>query len=108
MFALTYVGVNVIGDIYLNLNRLYMALVMVAPMVILILLFRGRMFEHKRLNAALYMISAVVFLGAFLAIHTRAFVGDTPFLRSMIPHHFDRDQDLPAVRHHRPGNSCAL
>ena len=87
MFALTYVGVNVIGDIYLNLNRFYMALIMVAPMVILMLFFMGRMFEHKRLNALLYGASAVVFLTAFLAIRTQAFVGDRQFLRSMIPHH---------------------
>ncbi len=87
MFALTYVGVNVIGDIHLNLNRFYMALVMVAPMVILMLLFMGRRFEDKRLNAALYALSVLVFLGAFLAIRTQAFVGNQQFLRSMIPHH---------------------
>lgn len=87
MFALTYVGVNRVGDIYLNLNRFYMALIMVAPMTILMLFFMGRMFEHKRLNAALYALSALVFLGAFLAIRTQTFVGNQQFLRSMIPHH---------------------
>ena len=87
MFALTYVGVYRFDHIYLNLNRFYMAVLMVAPMVVLMLLFMGRMFEHKRLNVAIYALSALIFLGAFLAIRTQAFVGNEQFLRSMIPHH---------------------
>ena len=87
MLALTYVGVNAFGDIYLNLNRFYMAVVMVAPMVILMLLFMGHMFGNKRLNLALYLGCAILFLAAFLAIRTQTFVGDQQFLRSMIPHH---------------------
>ena len=87
MFALTFVGVNRVGDIYLNLNRFYMALVMVAPMVFLMVFFMSRMFENKRLNMLLYLGSTLVFLAAFLAIRTQALVGDTQFLRSMIPHH---------------------
>lgn len=87
MFALTYAGVNALDEIYLNLNRFYMALIMVAPMAILMLLFMGQMFQHKRLNAFLYAASAVVFLAGFLALRTQAVVGDTQFLRSMIPHH---------------------
>lgn len=87
MFALTDVGVNTFGDVYLNLNRFSMALLMVAPMVILMLFFMGQMFEHKRLNTPIYAASIALFLAAFLAIRTQTFVGNTQFLRSMIPHH---------------------
>lgn len=87
MFALTYVGVFRLNDIFLNLNRFYMAIIMVAPMVILMLLFMAHMFDNKRLNLALYVVGGVVFVGTFFAIRSQAFVEDEQFLRSMIPHH---------------------
>lgn len=87
MFALTYVGVFRFNDIFLNLNRFYMAIIMVAPMVILMLLFMAHMFENKRLNLALYAMSGAVLVGTFFAIRSQAFVEDQQFLRSMIPHH---------------------
>lgn len=87
MFALTYVGVFQFNHIYLNLNRFYMAIVMVSPMVILMLLFMAHMFQNKRLNIFLYVVSASLFIGTFYAIRAQTFVGNDQFLKSMIPHH---------------------
>lgn len=87
MFALTYVGVFRFDHIYPNLNRFYMAVIMVAPMVLLMLFFMRHMFENKQLNIALYAISALVFVGGLLAIRTQMLVGNEQFLKSMIPHH---------------------
>jgi hypothetical protein len=87
MFALTYVGVNALDDVFVNLNRFYMAVVMVAPMVILMLIFMSHMFANRVVNIVLYAASAAVFLGAFVAIRAQAFVGDEQLIRSMIPHH---------------------
>lgn len=87
MFALTYSGVFRWEHIYPNLNRFYMAVIMVAPMVILMLIFMGHMFANKRLNIALYGLSAVVFLAGYWGIRTQALVGNEQFLKSMIPHH---------------------
>ena len=87
MWALTYVGVAAFDHILLNVNRLYMAVVMVAPMAIVMLAVMKHMFQNKRLNSLLYVASAVVFLAAFLAIRAQVFVGDTQLSRSMIPHH---------------------
>lgn len=87
MFALTYSGVFSLEHIYPNLNRFYMAVIMVAPMVLLMMLFMRHMFTNKMLNFALYAISALIFIGGFAAIRTQAFVGNDQFLKSMIPHH---------------------
>lgn len=87
MLALTYSGVFRFEHIYLNLNRFYMAVIMVAPMVILMMIFMGRMFGNKKLNIALYSLSAVLFIGGFFAIRSQALVGNEQFLKSMIPHH---------------------
>ena len=87
MFALTYVGVFEWAHVYLNLNRFYMALIMVAPMVILMLFFMRKMYTNKKLNLALYVVSAIVFVGGLVAIRAQTFVGNEQFLKSMIPHH---------------------
>lgn len=76
MWTLTYVGVAAFEHIHLNLNRFYMAVVMVAPMIVVMLVAMRHMFKNKRLNAVLYTVSTLVFLGAFTAIRTQAFVGD--------------------------------
>lgn len=87
MLSLTYVGVFQLSHIYLNLNRFYMAVIMVAPMVILMLIFMGHMFKNKRINLLLYVIFGTLFIGTYFAIRNQAFVGNEQFLKSMIPHH---------------------
>ncbi len=87
MFALTYSGVFRFDHIYPNLNRFYMAVIMVAPMVIFMMIFMGHMFGNKKLNIALYSISALTFVAGFFAIRSQALVGNEQFLKSMIPHH---------------------
>lgn len=87
MFALTYVGVARLDHIYFNLNRFYMAMIMVAPMILLMMIFMGFMFKNRKLNFFLYGMSALVFIGSFFAIRSQAFVSNDQFLRSMIPHH---------------------
>ena len=51
MLALTYVGVFRFNDIFLNLNRFYMAVLMVAPMIVLMMLFMSHMYKNKKLVA---------------------------------------------------------
>jgi uncharacterized protein (DUF305 family) len=75
------------GDFVHNLNFLYMALAMWAPMAAVMLLTMKGMYRDARLNALLYAGLAVVFLLSLGAIRTQALVGDRQFLRSMIPHH---------------------
>jgi uncharacterized protein (DUF305 family) len=74
-------------DFYLNINRVYMTLLMVTPMVIVMLLVMSSMFENKKLNYILIAASAAVFVICFALSRTQVPVGNTQFLRSMIPHH---------------------
>lgn len=87
MFALTFVGVYRFEDIFINLNRFYMAVLMVVPMIVLMMIFMRSMFENKKLNYVIYAVSALVFVFTFWAIRAQTFVGNDQFLRSMIPHH---------------------
>lgn len=70
-----------------NLNNVYMTLMMVAPMVVLMILAMRRMFPSRAANGALLAGAVAVFLIAFALIRTQTTIGDTAFLRSMIPHH---------------------
>ncbi|HWH31121.1 MAG TPA: DUF305 domain-containing protein [Egibacteraceae bacterium] len=87
MFALTYAGVYRLDHVYANLNRFYMALLMVAPMAIVMVAFMWHMFPRRALNVAILGLAVVLFAGTFAAIRAQALVGDMQFLRSMIPHH---------------------
>ncbi|HET9506470.1 MAG TPA: DUF305 domain-containing protein [Gaiellaceae bacterium] len=87
MFVLTMSMIRTIDHLYLNLSNFYMALVMVAPMGIVMLLVMWRMFENTRLNLVLLASFAALFAVAFALGRTETFVGDEQFLKSMIPHH---------------------
>lgn len=87
MFLITYVNLRSFDHFYVNINRVYMAVLMAAPMVIVMMLVMRSMFERKQLNAILIAASAVVIILTFALIRTQTPVGNEAFLRSMIPHH---------------------
>tara|TARA_B100001167_G_C16513917_1_gene186936 strand:- start:65 stop:514 length:450 start_codon:yes stop_codon:yes gene_type:complete len=88
MYCLSYVVIDSITDAYFFSTRpLYMALVMVPPMIILMLYVMRSMYPNKKLNTILYIASSALFVFAFIAIRTQLFVGNEMFLKSMIPHH---------------------
>ncbi|MBP2278514.1 MAG: DUF305 domain-containing protein [Sphingomonas sp. 28-62-20] len=87
MYLVMFVMIDGLGSFYNNLNMFYMTLMMVAPMVVLMIVAMRHMFPSKGLNAALLAGSIAIFLGSFALIRTQTTVGDTQFLRSMIPHH---------------------
>lgn len=87
MFASMFSRVNEGGNVFLSLNQVYMAGLMVAPMLLIMLVVMGSMFKNKRLNAVLF-VAGVALTGLFwLLVRTQAGVGNRQFLRSMIPHH---------------------
>ena len=87
MYLVMFVMIDSLGSFYNNLNMLYMTLMMVAPMVVLMIVAMWHMFPSKAANVALLVGSLVIFAGSFALIRTQTTIGDTAFLRSMIPHH---------------------
>lgn len=82
MFFLTMSMIRTINHVHFNLSNAYMALVMVAPMALVMMLTMGSMFTNKRLNLALYVGFAVLFIGAWTLGRTETFVGNEQFSRS--------------------------
>lgn len=87
MFFLMYVMISSINHFQININKIYMALIMAAPMVIVMLLVMQTMFMNKRVNAILLITFSLLTILLFIMIRTQTLVGDEQFLRSMIPHH---------------------
>lgn len=87
MYLVMFTMIWTVADFYNNLNTLYMALMMVAPMGMLMLAMMRMMYPNRRLNLLLHALFALVFLLAFWGMRAQAAVGDRQFLRSMIPHH---------------------
>lgn len=87
MFLLTYALIDSFDHFYANINRVYMAVMMVAPMVVLMLLVMGSMYKNKTLNYVLIAAFALIGLLAFALGRTQTPVDNEQFLRSMIPHH---------------------
>lgn len=83
MFAMIWSA----GEFIQNINFFYMALIMWAPMSAVMLWTMGDMYPDKRLNLALLVMLALVFVLSLWATRDQLLVGDRQFLRSMIPHH---------------------
>jgi hypothetical protein len=87
MYISMYAMVNTVSNIYHNLNKVYMAGLMTAPMVIIGILVMGPMYTNKRLNMWILGISSIALLGCFVLIRQQTAIADRQFLRAMIPHH---------------------
>jgi uncharacterized protein (DUF305 family) len=83
MFAMIWTW----GEFVQNINFLYMALVMWAPMAAVMLLTMRPMYPNEKLNGLIYLGLAAVFILSMIGIRQQSLVGDRQFLRSMIPHH---------------------
>lgn len=86
MYFVTYARIETFDHFHFNINAVYMALMMAAPTVILVLLVMGGVFPNGILNASLYVGAAIVFMFAIALARHQIAVGNIQFLRSMIPH----------------------
>lgn len=87
MYLLMFSMIWSFGDFFNNINMLYMAVTMAAPMGMLMLAMMRMMYPDKRLNLILYAVFGLLFVGAFWGIRAQALVDDEQFVRAMIPHH---------------------
>ena len=87
MYLLMYAMVDDFANVYPNVNQLYMAGLMTAPMVAFeIVLMRG-MYRNRTANGIILASSGVALVLSFTLIREQSVVGDRQFLKSMIPHH---------------------
>ncbi|MBE9212939.1 DUF305 domain-containing protein [Plectonema cf. radiosum LEGE 06105] len=87
MFFLMFSRVNEFANLFLSLNQVYMAGLMIAAMLLIMLTAMGSMYKNKKLNIALLIGGTAIIFMFWTLLRSQAGVGNQQFLRSMIPHH---------------------
>jgi len=87
MYLVMFLNVDSAQHIYLSTTRLYMSLLMVAPMALLMLIMMPMMYPDKKINLIIYTASVTVFVLSLLLLRTQTPIGDRQYMKAMIPHH---------------------
>ncbi|MFG6511909.1 MULTISPECIES: DUF305 domain-containing protein [Rhodobacterales] len=87
MFGLMYLNTYAFEHVFFSETRTYMALLMGAVMAVIMLSFMLSMYDNKAINIAIYVGSIAVFAGTLWLVRSQVTVGDTSYMRAMIPHH---------------------
>jgi hypothetical protein len=87
MYAVMYLNVYEWDHVYFSLTRVYMALLMLVPMALLMMSFMWSMYPDKQRNALIMGGSLVAFVVVLIMVRSQTFVGDTLWMKAMIPHH---------------------
>lgn len=87
MYSVMFLNVDQFDHIMLSHTRTYMTILMIAPMALLKLLFMGKMYKNKRLNAAIAGGAVILFIGALTMLRNQTFIKDVQYMKAMIPHH---------------------
>src|SRR5690606_16885268 len=76
-----------IEDVLFSQTRFWMAFVMGAAMAVVMLAFMLGMYKDRTKNVAIFVGAAVVFAAALWLVRSQQTVGDTAYMKAMIPHH---------------------
>ena len=87
MFILMYVNTYNIDHVFWSETRFWMAFVMGAAMMVVMLLFMWGMYKNPTKNIIILGTAALVFSLALWLVRSQTTVTDTEFMAAMIPHH---------------------
>lgn len=87
MYVVMFSMIDGRDDFRNNINMLYMAVTMWAPMGLFMLLTMGHMYPNKSANLALFALFTLLTVGSFAATRMQALIDDRQFILSMVPHH---------------------
>ncbi|AMR29513.1 DUF305 domain-containing protein [Hymenobacter psoromatis] len=87
MYAVMYLNVYEWDHVYFSLTRVYMALLMLVPMTLIMMGFMWSMYPNKQGNALIMGGSLVAFVVVIIMVRSQTFIGDTLWMKAMIPHH---------------------
>ena len=87
MYAIMYLNVDQLDNVYINMTRFYMTLLMVSAMALLMLVMMRMMYQNKKLNLVIMVAAVAVFILALVGVRTQTAIGDVQYMKGMIPHH---------------------
>ena len=87
MYIVMFLNMDKLDHYHTSATRIYMALLMVAPMAIVMMLMMGKMYPDKKWNTSIIIGSAVLFVVILTALRTQTPINDVQYMKAMIPHH---------------------
>ena len=87
MFGLMYLNTYTFDHVFFSETRTYMAVYMGAAMAIIMLAFMLGMYKNHKVNALIFAVSILVFIGALFLVRSQATIKDQSWMSAMIPHH---------------------
>ena len=87
MFLLMYANTYTADHMFWSETRFWMAFVMGAMMIVVMLLFMWSMYENKTKNYVILGVAAIVFALALWLVRSQQTVDDVEYMKAMIPHH---------------------
>jgi hypothetical protein len=87
MFMIMYLNTYQLSHVQWSETRFYMTFLMGAAMAVVMLSFMWSMHRDRKINVGIYVLAALVFAGALWLVRSQATIGDTSYMRAMIPHH---------------------
>jgi len=88
MFFLMYLhSYQIIGHAWFSETRVFMALIMGAAMMVIMLSYMLHMYKNKTFNIAIYVGAILLFGVALWLVRSQVTVSDMDYMKGMIPHH---------------------
>lgn len=87
MFGMMYLNTYAPGHVFWSETRFWMAFVMGAGMMVVMLAFMWGMYPSRMRNLVILGVAAVVFALGLWLVRSQRTVTDTEYMRAMIPHH---------------------
>ncbi|MEL6468799.1 MAG: DUF305 domain-containing protein [Cyanobacteria bacterium J06623_4] len=88
MFFLMYVhSYQVLDHAWFSETRVFMALIMGAAMMVVMLGFMLNMYKNKSVNIAIFLSAFLLFGTSLWLVRSQVTVNDVDWMKGMIPHH---------------------
>lgn len=87
MYIVMFLNIDNISHYRTSTTRIYMAVLMVAPMAVVMMAMMGRMYPNKKVNIGIIAGSIVVFILVLAGLRTQTPISDVQYMKAMIPHH---------------------
>jgi len=88
MFFLMYLhSYQLIDHARFSKTRMFMALIMGAAMMVIMLSYMLHMYKNRRMNVAIYAGAIVLFGVSLWLVRSQVTVSDVDYMEGMIPHH---------------------
>jgi uncharacterized protein (DUF305 family) len=87
MYIIMFLNMDKFTHYHTSATRIYMALLMVAPMAVVMMVMMGKMYPNKKKNTGIILTALVVFILVLSGLRTQTPIDDVQYMKAMIPHH---------------------